>query len=745
MPPRPSSPRPPGRTWALALVAAGVLALCAATASGGDSDRAFAFSPVFGDWMVLQQAPAAAAVYGPLPDAATGVTVTVSDGKTSYGVTAKVGGDATHQPRGYVDPSSGAPLPVVARSWKAVLHPTAGGGDYSVTATCVGCPGNSTIGISHVTFGDMWYCSGQSNAWLPVQYTFSRNRSVGAIAAGKYGNIRGMFSPSATTPTQGVWKTAGQAIQDGNESSPTYSLFQMGAMCWYFAQSLADRGVTTPIGIADTAIGGQRIEEFMNNSTRYGDYVPCPDTVNGTEHRDAWNGQLFAKQVMPFVDMTVKGWTWYQGENNMMNTKGNSAVNVGYSCKQRQLVRGWRAVWSETAGTTEPMAPFGLVTLASSGSEGGPNMGAMRLAQTAGYGVVPNDALPHAFFAQAGDLEDAWGPAAGPCFSGFASQWACCGKGAYRANRSSASCIAGTHGHPELCDPACAAAAGTPSEGGIHPRSKLPVGARLASAAYSLVYGGAGAATGPTMAGCGVSGTSLTIQFNTSLLAGDQVALHPYNASLNNAVAPNPPLPVDLEKCYETVKTVCAGHLHNISDCRACRNLPGAWEKLEAVCGSRPINNFHVSCKSFFPAKLPLRGSLMEVLVGEGGADGSAAFCVEPSVDPGTLQQYCPTWAGAPAGPYNSSAGKWLEVDIVSATASSVTVDLGPLNGSAPVAVRYAWGIFDCCDAGDPLLFVSKPCNSTCPITASPSGLPANPFIARIAGGKCSCVAPQVC
>ena len=25
------------------------------------------------------------------------------------------------------------------------------------------------------------------------------------------------------------------------------------------------------------------------------------------EVRTAWNGQLFAKQVMPFVDMTVKG------------------------------------------------------------------------------------------------------------------------------------------------------------------------------------------------------------------------------------------------------------------------------------------------------------------------------------------------------------------------------------------------------------------------------------------------------
>ena len=166
----------------------------------------------------------------------------------------------------------------------------------------------------------------------------------------------------------------------------------------------------------------------------------------------------------------------------MFDVKGNAAMDVGYSCMQRELVKGWRAIWSETSGTTDPEAPFGIVTLASSGTEGADSeaMGAMRLAQTAGYGVVPNPALPNAFFAQAGDLEDAWGPEAGPCFTGLTTQWECCDvtnvkgptRGSYVANRSSAKCIAGTKGKPEICDPACAAAMGTPTMGGIHPRSK---------------------------------------------------------------------------------------------------------------------------------------------------------------------------------------------------------------------------------------------------------------------------------
>jgi hypothetical protein len=110
--------------------------------------------------------------------------------------------------------------------------------------------------------------------------------------------------------------------------------------------------------------------------------------------------------------------TSLQGENNMGSLKGSATANLGYSCEQRELVRGWRSIWSETPGTTDPLAPFGIVTLASSGAEGADAaMGAMRIAQTAGYGVLPSPELPNTFLAQAYDLDDPWGPAAGPCFA----------------------------------------------------------------------------------------------------------------------------------------------------------------------------------------------------------------------------------------------------------------------------------------------------------------------------------------
>jgi hypothetical protein len=85
---------------------------------------------------------------------------------------------------------------------------------------------------------------------------------------------------------------------------------------------------------------------------------------------------------------------------------GNSDRSSGYACLMERLVASWRRQWSSEPGTTDPLAPFGLVTLAPSGGEGSPDIGTMRLAQVASYGVLPNPVMPRTFVAQAFDLND---------------------------------------------------------------------------------------------------------------------------------------------------------------------------------------------------------------------------------------------------------------------------------------------------------------------------------------------------
>lgn len=166
-----------------------------------------------------------------------------------------------------------------------------------------------------------------ATVWLPVLHTYWRNETARNISMGiKYSNIRLMAggsgskvraTSSARTPATGIpwpspyggvngsnqWMTAAQATPDGCIDEGNCPLFEMGGSCWYFAQGLADLGITTPIGIADTAIGGQRIEEFILNTTT----SKCTSVGTGV-----WNGQLTGQQVVPFMDMTLKGWLWYQ-------------------------------------------------------------------------------------------------------------------------------------------------------------------------------------------------------------------------------------------------------------------------------------------------------------------------------------------------------------------------------------------------------------------------------------------------
>jgi len=115
----------------------------------------------------------------------------------------------------------------------------------------------------------------------------------------------------------------------------------------------------------------------------------------------------------PFVNMTLFGWTWYQGENNLFADAGSvlpatttatptassvaasasaaEAYGSGYACLLQQQMASWREVWSAVPGTTSPDAPFGIVQLADATDEGwGCNIRQMHWAESGNYGVVPN-------------------------------------------------------------------------------------------------------------------------------------------------------------------------------------------------------------------------------------------------------------------------------------------------------------------------------------------------------------------
>ena len=292
------------------------------------------FDAAFGDKMVLQRAPAAAAIYGYLDaPGATGVKVTVSSGgvplytvDATFNSTLQPFGDGWGQrpcPKAVCPPYDMAtftPFSTPLPTWKALLQPTVAGGNYTITAVCTGCNSTSPLELNDVIFGDIWVCAGQSNAMLWVSHSFGRNESALNYSTGTQ-NIRIMGGQDTNYPytswppeygsgpkASNPWMTYAEAVPAGCIDNQKCPLFLNSGACWFALQNVVEAGVDVPLGLIALTLGGQRIEEFMSNVT--GDTGPYVCDNLNSQNIPWWNGQLYGAYMYPFVDFSIKGWLW---------------------------------------------------------------------------------------------------------------------------------------------------------------------------------------------------------------------------------------------------------------------------------------------------------------------------------------------------------------------------------------------------------------------------------------------------
>lgn len=281
--------------------------------------------------------------------------------------------------------------------------------------------------------------------------------------------------------------------------------------------------------------------------------------------------------------------------------------------------------------------------------------------------------------------------------------WECCNGGPTPGGHHTKNTTSCTPDLAKKCAPSCAAMAGTTSHGGIHPRSKKQVGDRLGAAGYSVVYGGTAAYTGPTLAGCAVGGgKTLRVAFNTSLLMGDKVTVRPFPPVLRGGGGSQLYVQINASNfCMEPLPVI---------NKTSGRGIPGT-----------------------------------EMCPTWAGGDGKSVTHFDEAEQEAVDAAQKPPPPPPPA-PVIRLDTQWIMVNYsLGSDGSSLDVDLSPLNGSAPTAVRYGWGIIDCCDYSDPELYITHGCVANCPVMSSSALFPANPFMAKITGGKCECIAPQVC
>ncbi|KAK3746757.1 hypothetical protein QZH41_013585, partial [Actinostola sp. cb2023] len=351
--------------------------------------KVFRFANIYGDHMVLQQAPFRANVWG---FGEVGQPVVVIIGNLAYQVKVVAG------PQG-------------KGMWTANLDAHKGG-PYSITASS---KVNSTlynITLNNVLFGDVWICSGQSNMQFSIAQVINMSEAV--KEAENYPNIRlfTAFQVQSDIPlyelsvVQQPWSVASSASVNGG----VWKYFS--AVCWFYAKNLYDK-YKHPLGMIATDWGGTPVEAWSSPDAlatcNITDLIPrkvLPEEEIFAPPNPSKPSVLYNAMIHPLLKMTVFGAIWYQGE-------ANAGVPNNYNCTFPAMIDDWRQKWyTSTGGHTDPLFAFGFVQLSSYGDDptviGG--FPVIRWAQTANYGYVPNARMRNVFMAVSMDLGNASSP-----------------------------------------------------------------------------------------------------------------------------------------------------------------------------------------------------------------------------------------------------------------------------------------------------------------------------------------------
>jgi len=221
--------------------------------------------------------------------------------------------------------------------------------------------------IHDALVGELWLSGGQSNMAFPVR------RMLGGeeiMAGASQDDIRIFYQqivdpawrkgiPQATPvddTVNGRWLPATSGTNVADCSGVAYS----------FAQALYDDlnkdGRQVPVGVINTAVGSTGVETWMSRAAMEGDpqlTARMPTNWNAGKWDQATT--LFNLKIAPLTRHAVRGFIWYQGENN---ASGGEVGAVFYKRALTALIADWRQQWGGQR------RPFILSQLAALDDEG---------------------------------------------------------------------------------------------------------------------------------------------------------------------------------------------------------------------------------------------------------------------------------------------------------------------------------------------------------------------------------------
>ncbi len=196
--------------------------------------------------------------------------------------------------------------------------------------------GLDEVELTNILIGDVWICSGQSNMVFPVDSIapFEGVLNYKAeIAAANYPLIRIFTVPDDAEPAPDSSLNIPTAW---SVCSPS-TVGNVSAVAYYFARKL-NTTLDVPIGIVVSADNGSYCQDWTNAAIIQTNPILSSYYLTGT------SSTLYNGMINPLINLSVKGFTWYQGENNQ-----HDAPPANYTILNSALIQGWRTKFNQAA------------------------------------------------------------------------------------------------------------------------------------------------------------------------------------------------------------------------------------------------------------------------------------------------------------------------------------------------------------------------------------------------------------
>ncbi|QZT37569.1 sialate O-acetylesterase [Halosquirtibacter xylanolyticus] len=218
-------------------------------------------------------------------------------------------------------------------NWKTVIKTTDNRNNQTLTIT----DNESKVELNDILFGEVWLCGGQSNmAWKVIQ-PLKNNRKI------ECKNAKDMIVSSQKHQIH--FFTVGKGASDVPRNDVTGEWIKAtpettadcSAVAYSFAEKLSEE-LQVPIGLVISAVGGSRIEAWINKENNQ--LVEIPKELLTSKKLNKKPYGLYNAMIYPIQGFGIKGVIYYQGESNRDDADR-------YSKLFPILIKQWRQNWNK--------------------------------------------------------------------------------------------------------------------------------------------------------------------------------------------------------------------------------------------------------------------------------------------------------------------------------------------------------------------------------------------------------------